>query len=550
MLSTRSSLVFVVAALSIFFFPLAKSQEIAPPVEIKGSKFFYIDNSSQFFLKGVVYQPIEARRNHGSVQANLASASNDTSFDDSLSQGPSCQRDIPFLQQLQTNVVRSYGINPSLDHDQCMHMFANAGIYAVVDLAAPGLAFSNANSVWDKRMYDRYTKVIDAMHKYTNLLGFIIGDSVIPRVRSNDSDVYLGYYVKAAVRDMKAYIRQRHYRSIPVGYVAPSFSGFKKLDGSKNVLDYLNCGGENDTIEFFGANVVYQCGTEVYEGLLGNENITQMLSNYSIPVFVAAYGCHEPTRRDFSEIPMLYSDKASSTWSGGLIYEYFQRGFASGYGLVVVAGDAVATLSNFADVSSQMATVSPPSVSAAWYTPSHTAAVTCPSGAPVGLPPNPVEALIAPSSTSTENLSAGTITSSMSAAASPSPHSSLSTGARAGLVVAAAVNVIAIAAAVLFLRQRRRQKKKGRAKNEHWTKAELIAEDINREARGYGPHMAGSLHEQKLRESVQFQKPPADRQVYEEPGKDDYIHEMPEALPMELPEALPQELPSEIGLAI
>ena len=69
------------------------------------------------------------------VGAVVASANNPfgepSSFIDPLSLPEACQRDLPFLQQLAVNTIRVYSVNSSLNHDQCMSTFSNAGIYTM-----------------------------------------------------------------------------------------------------------------------------------------------------------------------------------------------------------------------------------------------------------------------------------------------------------------------------------------------------------------------------------------------------------------------------------
>jgi 1,3-beta-glucanosyltransferase GAS1 len=54
-----------------------------------------------------------------------------TEFVDPLVDVSACQRDLPFLQNLTVNVIRVYSVNSSLNHDGCMNLFSQAGIYTM-----------------------------------------------------------------------------------------------------------------------------------------------------------------------------------------------------------------------------------------------------------------------------------------------------------------------------------------------------------------------------------------------------------------------------------
>jgi hypothetical protein len=54
-----------------------------------------------------------------------------SSFIDPLSSPANCTRDIPYLERLGVNAVRVYSVNASLNHDECMQMLENAGIYVM-----------------------------------------------------------------------------------------------------------------------------------------------------------------------------------------------------------------------------------------------------------------------------------------------------------------------------------------------------------------------------------------------------------------------------------
>ena len=54
-----------------------------------------------------------------------------SSYIDPLSSAQNCTRDLPYLKQLGVNAVRVYSVNPANNHDDCMKMLSDAGIYVL-----------------------------------------------------------------------------------------------------------------------------------------------------------------------------------------------------------------------------------------------------------------------------------------------------------------------------------------------------------------------------------------------------------------------------------
>ncbi|PWW72125.1 Glycoside Hydrolase Family 72 [Tuber magnatum] len=340
------------------------------PIVIKGSKFFFKSNGTQFFMRGVAYQ---------------ASPTNSTSgtFIDPLADEAGCKRDIPLLQELGTNTIRVYAINTTSDHSPCMKLLNDAGIYVISDLSEPRLSINRNSPEWDDRLFERYASVVDALAPYSNVLGFFAGNEV-----SNESNnTNASPFVKAAIRDMKAYIKRRNYRAIPLGYATNDDQKIRS-----ELADYFNCGSSSESADFWGYNIYSWCGNSSYTES-GYDQRTKEFENYSIPSFFAEYGCNVVQPRVFTEVGALFGSQMTPVFSGGIVYMYHQE--ANDYGLVEIGSSGTATkLVDYNNLKSELAKVSPSGVQSNSYTPANTAARSCPTAdsnwsASTVLPPTP-----------------------------------------------------------------------------------------------------------------------------------------------------------------
>jgi hypothetical protein len=314
-----------------------------------------------------------------------------TSFVDPLADTAACTRDVPKLKQLGANTIRTYAIDPTADHDTCMSLLDAAGIYVISDLGEPSLSIDRTSPEWNTALYTRYTAVVDSLSKYSNVIGFFAGNEVPNNL------TYVGStpFVKAAVRDTKAYIKSKNYRAMGVGYAADDDATVRA-----NVAAYFNCGDVASQIDFWGYNIYEWCGASNYQ-TSGYADRTKEFTGYSVPAFFAEYGCNTQgggaAGRKFSEVAALYGTEMTPVFSGGIVYEYFQE--ANDYGLVSASGGSVSTLADFGAWKTAIAAVSPSAVNAASYSPTNTAGQACPTTdastwavAASPLPPTPNEA--------------------------------------------------------------------------------------------------------------------------------------------------------------
>ncbi|PRP89387.1 hypothetical protein PROFUN_01250 [Planoprotostelium fungivorum] len=294
------------------------------PIIISGNKFFDSITQQQFYVVGVDYQPSP----------------------DPISDLAGLRRDIPLMRDLGINTIRCYQIDPAADHDEGMKLLNDAGIYVLIDAASPSASIISDAPAWTTDIFASFRTKMDEFMGYTNLLGYISANEVVIQSSQTPSAAY----VKAAVRDMKSYLRSKG-KNIPVGYAATD------VEAAENFRRYLDCGDASTTVDFYGVNIYRWCGSTANLQTSGYEGLRQLWSSSAVPIIFTEYGCNQPSPRTFNEIAAIYNEM-TSVLSGGFIYEYHQE--ENGFGLVNLTGSSFSILPDYVAAKQQLSKIRPP----------------------------------------------------------------------------------------------------------------------------------------------------------------------------------------------
>lgn len=353
----------------------------ALPKVTRAGRYLYQEDGTRFYVKGIAYQE------QGTVSTNDPTGFPEpTDYIDPLADAAGCNRDVPYLKQLGVNTVRVYSVNSALNHDSCMQALSSAGIYVILDLALPvNGSIDRVSPAWTDNLLNLYTGTVDAFLKYDNVLAFNVGNEVV----TAPADTISGPFIKAAARDIKAYLKSKS---------SSALISFSSTDGDAGwrvaLAEYLACDTDATSIDLYGLNVYRWCGA----GSITNyQSIITDYANFPIPAYFSEFGCITSPPRLWTEVAALFGDQMVNEWSGGIAFSYFPA--VGGYGMVTIStdGSSVTTSSDFTSLQQQYTAVTfinTPTQSAAG---ANTQA-TCPAQstswlASNTLPPTPVSAV-------------------------------------------------------------------------------------------------------------------------------------------------------------
>ncbi|KAH6697151.1 1,3-beta-glucanosyltransferase gel1 [Plectosphaerella plurivora] len=286
-----------------------KTKRALPAISVVGNAFFA--DGKRFYVRGIDYQPGGAAKN-----------------EDPLANTAVCKRDIAEFKELGVNAVRVYSLDSTLDHDECMELLADAGIYLMADVNSPNYSINREHPApsYNTEYLQAVFSIVDEFAKYDHTMLFFSGNEVI----NDENTTHTAPYVKATTRDIKSYMRSRNLRTIPVGYSAADVS-----ENRQQTADYFNCGDDDVRSDFFAFNDYSWCNTDFLTA--GWNQKVRNFTDYGIPIFLSEFGCITNGERRFGEIESLMHPNMTSVYSGGMMYEYTSE--ENNYGIVTVKDD-------------------------------------------------------------------------------------------------------------------------------------------------------------------------------------------------------------------
>jgi 1,3-beta-glucanosyltransferase GAS3 len=88
------------------------------------------------------------------------------------------------MQELGVNTIRCYNVDPTLNHDECVSIFNEVGIYLIIDVNSPlagqSLDRSDPSGSYTTGYLEHIFTVVEAFKSYPNTLGFFAVSAIDP----------------------------------------------------------------------------------------------------------------------------------------------------------------------------------------------------------------------------------------------------------------------------------------------------------------------------------------------------------------------------------
>jgi 1,3-beta-glucanosyltransferase GAS1 len=269
-----------------------------PLLTAKGSRFFYENSGDQFFIKGLQYQDFSNDLNSSTIIV------------DPLEDGARCARDIPQFKALGINTLYIVHIRPLSSHTDCMNQLRDAGIYVILNLGGK-LGTESRTFRWEYPLADRFKTIVAEFAPFPNVLGFRIVGS-LPKFIP---------FTKAAVRDLKGYLKTENRREIPFG-----FDSFEGIPNDPQLYEQLSCGGKDVAVDFLFFSPDFEDCLNVSS--LRDAMDRVKLTRSPLPLVLAGSACSMEPEVDRKLLLSAYSENYLATHSGISLFGYFDNDFA------------------------------------------------------------------------------------------------------------------------------------------------------------------------------------------------------------------------------
>lgn len=342
--------------------PLAASaSSFEGPIIVKGKAFVYKNNDAKrFMVRGVALSGVAEEFQVGSKKDRTPDAD-----DDLLSEKyfPYLERVIlPKLKKLNVNAIRVYRVDPAENHDKSMELLEREGIYVIMEIMNEKTNVNRINPQYSSMLYKRITNVIDAFHKYDNVLGFSVGNELVfpgnifanvpkkedaAKIEEKNAQIE-----KSLIRDAQEYMKKKGYREIPVGVAmqdGPADSPQEiqhKMIPVATVAQYYACDTDGVSADFIGMNsyryVPPRAGAP--KNTNAYDNHVKDVQNMNLPIIFTESGGQTrddnvpAVSRDWEIIDQEFKDpKLYNHLSGDFAFMFFETD--EKYGLYVQQKD-------------------------------------------------------------------------------------------------------------------------------------------------------------------------------------------------------------------
>lgn len=228
--------------------------------------------------------------------------------------------DIDVFLDLNINVLRIYETDFN-SKNEFMSTLEKHNIYVIFDLPGKDFGINRDNPLYDVSYLDHLKEKVKTL-SFKNTLGFFVGNEVATK---SGKQTLADTFIKAAIRDLKKWMKREKINYIPLGYAAIDNDNIRIPEAR-----FFASGDEEERADFYGINIYSWCGDSdaVKSSYLQRKDD---FKRFPIPVIFSEYGCNTIKPRTFSDAKSLFGD-LDDVFSGGILYQYSEE--INNYGII------------------------------------------------------------------------------------------------------------------------------------------------------------------------------------------------------------------------